>query len=76
MIICSLLTHDRLTTNRMYSPKKILLRELLLTKSLSGTPRTSMIQESCSCSFSPGKIGNPVYNSAKMQPKLQISMAI
>lgn len=40
--------------------KKSLLRELRLTKSLSGTPRTSMIQESCSCSFSPGKIGNPV----------------
>jgi hypothetical protein len=57
-------------------PKKSFLRELRLTNSLSGMPSTSMIQESCSCSFSPGKIGKPVYSSAKMQPKLHISMAI
>ena len=57
-------------------PKNNFLRELRLTYSFSGIPSTSMIQDSCSCSFSPGKIGNPVYNSARMQPKLHISMAM
>jgi len=56
--------------------KKSRLRELRLTKSLSGRPRTSIIQDNCSCSFSPGKMGNPVFNSARMQPKLHISMAM
>ena len=58
------------------TPKNNFLRELLLTNSFSGTPRTSMMQDSCSCSFSPGKMGNPVYNSARMQPKLHISIPI
>ena len=58
------------------TPKNSFLRELLLTNSLSGTPRTSMMQDSCSCSFSPGKIGKPVYNSARIQPKLHMSIAI
>jgi len=56
--------------------KKSFFRELRLTYSLSGTPRTSMMQESCSCSFSPGNIGKPVYSSARMQPKLHMSMAM
>jgi hypothetical protein len=42
----------------------------------SGTPKTSMMQASCSCSFSPGKIGTPVYSSARMQPSDHMSMAI
>lgn len=57
-------------------PKKSLLRELRLMNSLSGIPKTSMMQASCSCSFSPGKMGKPVYNSAIMQPKLHMSIAI
>jgi len=40
--------------------KKILRRELRWIISLSGIPKTSIIQASCSCSFSPGKIGKPV----------------
>jgi len=56
--------------------KKSRLRELRLMKSLSGGPRTSMIQDNCSCSFSPGKMGKPVYSSARMQPKLHMSMAM
>ena len=31
-----------------------------------------MIHASCSCSFSPGKIGYPVYISARIHPKLHI----
>jgi len=45
---------------------------LRLMYSLSGIPSTSMIHDSCSCSFSPGKIGKPVYNSARIHPKLHI----
>lgn len=37
--------------------KKSFFRELRLTNSFSGTPRTSIMQDNCSCSFSPGKIG-------------------
>lgn len=37
--------------------KKSFLRELRSTRYLSGIPNTSMMQASCSCSFSPGKIG-------------------
>ena len=55
--------------------KKSLRRELLSTKYLSGSPKTSMMQASCSCSFSPGNRGAPVYNSAMMHPRLQVSMA-
>lgn len=57
-------------------PKKSRFLELRLMKSLSGTPRTSMIQDNCSCSFSPGKMGKPVYNSARIHPKLHMSMAM
>lgn len=39
------------------SPKNSFLRELRSTRYLSGSPSTSMMQASCSCSFSPGKIG-------------------
>lgn len=49
-----------------YSPKNSFLRCALLMMDGSGTPRTSMMQASCSCSFSPGKIGTPVYSSARM----------
>lgn len=52
----------------LHSPKKRRLRVLRSTRYLSGSPMTSMIQASCSCSFSPGKIGYPVYISAMMQP--------
>jgi hypothetical protein len=34
-----------------------------------------MMQASCSISFSPGKMGYPVYSSARMQPKLDIEEA-
>jgi hypothetical protein len=57
-------------------PKNSRLRELRLISSFSGGPSTSMMQESCSCSFSPGKIGNPVYSSANMHPRLHMSMAM
>ena len=53
-------------------PKKSFFRELRSTRYLSGIPRTSILQASCSCSFSPGNIGYPVYISARMQPKLHI----
>jgi len=39
------------------APKKRRLRELRSTRYLSGTPMISMMHASCSCSFSPGKIG-------------------
>ena len=35
-----------------------------------------MIQASCSTSFSPGNRGYPVYSSARMQPRLHMSMAM
>lgn len=40
-----------------------------------GSPLTSIISDSYSCSFSPGKIGYPVNNSTRMHPKLHISIA-
>ena len=40
----------------------------LVTTSSGGSPMTSMMHASCSTSFSPGKIGKPVYSSARMQP--------
>ena len=43
-----------------YTPKKSRFRELRLIKSLSGKPKTSMMHDNCSCSFSPGKMGYPV----------------
>ena len=63
----------------MYSPSLVkynfdLVPELINSK--EGTPRTSIIQDINSFSFSAGKIGSPVYNSTKMQPKLQISIEV
>lgn len=49
---------------------------LFSIRCFSGGPNTSMMHASCSCSFSPGKMGTPVYNSAKIQPTLHISMGI
>lgn len=40
-------------------PKKSFRRVLFSIKYLSGTPWISIIQASCSCSFSPGKRGYP-----------------
>jgi len=37
--------------------KKSFLRVLLSIRCFSGGPKTSMMQASCSCSFSPGNIG-------------------
>ena len=45
-------------------------------KDFEGKPRTSMIQTICSASLSPGNKGYPVWSSAKMHPKLQISIAV
>lgn len=38
-------------------PKKRRFRELRSTRYFSGSPMTSIMHASCSCSFSPGKIG-------------------
>lgn len=54
--------------------KKSFFRVLFSIRCFSGGPNTSMMHASCSCSFSPGKMGSPVYNSAKIQPKLHISI--
>ena len=43
----------------------------LFIKSSRGTPITSIIQASCSTSFSPGNSGDPVYSSANMQPVME-----
>ena len=56
--------------------KNSFLRVLFSIKCFSGGPNTSMIQASCSCSFSPGKIGYPVKSSARMQPTLHMSIGI
>ena len=56
--------------------KKSFLRLLVSIRCFSGGPKTSMMQASCSCSFSPGKIGYPVYNSASMHPKLHMSIGM
>lgn len=57
-------------------PKNSFRLDDLLTILASGRPITSMIQANCSCSFSPGKIGTPVYNSARIQPTDHISIAM
>ena len=44
--------------------------------SRAGGPKISMIHASCSCSFSPGKMGYPVNSSAKIQPMLHMSIGI
>jgi hypothetical protein len=54
--------------------KKSFLRVHFSTRCLSGGPKISMMQASCSCSFSPGKMGYPVQSSARMQPKDHMSM--
>ena len=54
--------------------KKSFLLVLFSMRCFSGGPNTSMMQASCSCSFSPGKMGTPVNNSARMQPTLHISI--
>jgi len=63
-------------TMKQNIPKNNFRLDALLTMLASGTPMTSMIQASCSCSFSPGKIGTPVYSSARIQPTDHISIAM
>ena len=41
-----------------------------------GNPLTSIMRAICSGSLSPGKMGKPVNSSARMQPKLQMSIAV
>jgi hypothetical protein len=55
---CKLLSQPR--ASRPDLPKKFFFRVDFSTIALSGKPMTSMMQASCSCSFSPGKIGKPV----------------
>jgi hypothetical protein len=57
-------------------PKNNFRLDDLLTILASGRPMTSMIQANCSCSFSPGKIGTPVYSSARIQPTDHMSIAM
>lgn len=54
--------------------KKSFLRVLFSMRCFSGGPKTSMMHASCSCSFSPGNIGTPVNSSAKIHPRLHMSM--
>ena len=54
--------------------KNSFLRVHFSTRCLSGGPKISMMQASCSCSFSPGKMGYPVHSSARIQPKDHMSM--
>jgi hypothetical protein len=54
--------------------KNSFLRVHFSTRCLSGGPKISMMQASCSCSFSPGKMGYPVQSSARMQPNDHMSM--
>ena len=56
--------------------KNNLRRDALSTMKRSGTPKTSMMQANCSCSFSPGNMGTPVYSSARMQPRDHMSIAM
>lgn len=88
------------TMGASFSPKNNFRLVLFSTRYGLGAPCTSIMQASCSCSFSPGKSGYPlktvrinhiciqdshrtkcsivlpVYSSAKMQPKLHISIVI
>ena len=57
-------------------PKKSLLLVACSKTRFGGKPSISIIQASCSTSFSPGNSGYPVYNSARMQPKLHMSIGI
>jgi len=54
--------------------KNNFLRVLFSIRCFSGGPKTSIMHASCSCSFSPGKIGTPVNSSAIMHPTLHISI--
>ena len=63
-------------TTLVYRPKKRLLLVAWSRTFPLGRPRTSMIQASCSTSFSPGNKGYPVYSSARIQPKLHMSMGM
>lgn len=56
--------------------KKSLRRVDFSIRCFSGGPKTSMMQASCSCSFSPGKMGTPVRSSARMQPRDHMSMGM
>lgn len=56
--------------------KKSFFLVLFSIKCFSGGPNTSMMHASCSCSFSPGKMGTPVYNSARIQPRLHMSIGM
>lgn len=49
---------------------------LFSIRCFSGGPNISMIQANCSCSFSPGNSGYPVYSSARMQPRDHMSIGI
>ena len=55
--------------------KNNLILELFSRKCFGGTPKISIMQAICSCSFSPGNNGYPLCNSAKMQPRLHMSIA-
>ena len=56
--------------------KKSLRREARSSSARSGTPSTSMMHASWSCSFSPGKMGYPVCSSGRMHPRLHMSIAM
>lgn len=56
------LTNDR---GWFFESKNTFLRFDFSNKSDGGNENTSMMHAICSCSFSPGKIGKPVYSSAK-----------
>jgi len=57
------------------SSKKRCLRLLTTRRSHDGFPRISIIRASWSPSDSPGNRGYPVYSSARMHPKLHMSIA-
>ena len=56
--------------------KNIFLRVDCSRTESGGIPLTSIIIDNYSISLSPGKIGNPVKSSIKMQPKLHMSIAV
>ena len=56
------------------SKNKLRLVEISMI-SLEGTSFIYIMYDNWSCSFSPGKSGYPDYNSARIQPKLHMSIA-
>lgn len=56
--------------------KNIFLREACSRIVFEGIPKTSIMHASCSTSFSPGKRGYPEKSSARMHPKLQMSIIV